>query len=257
MRGNDKPWIKSEEIAKRKSYLIRTGIVLAVILVLILAVGHFHFGSTDDTKQGTAKLASLESMDVSENQETIDKLRAQRDADILDPDANLETKFSGTIVMGDSLAWELIEYKVLPSSCVVAKCGAGTADADNAFAAAAARNPSKIVLDYGLDDLTDYKADADGFISQYGLLIDSLKARFPGAKLYLCSITPASPDILSLVPEYGYYSVYNTALVKLCGDKGVTYIDVTDLVTDYSSDGIHPAATFLTPWAKRIAEKIG
>ena len=159
--------------------------------------------------------------------------------------------------MGDSLAWELLEYKVLPSSCVVAKCGAGVGDTDQAFAAVVSRSPSKIVLDYGLDDLTKFKADKGSFISQYGLLIDALKSRYPGAKLYLCSITPASADIVSIVPDYGYCGVYNTALVKLCDDKGVTYIDVTDLVTDYGSDGIHPAAAFLTPWAKRVAEKLG
>lgn len=253
----DRPWIKSEENRRRRGYLIRAALAAAVIFVVFLMIGHIRIANTDNTEQGTARLAMLESGDVTATEKAIIDLRAQRDESIRGGVTDLAERFSDTVIMGDSLAARLSEYELISPASVAACRGASVGNASAELAAVAAASPKQVVFDYGLDDMVVYKANIDAFITDYSAVIEGLRAKLPEADFYLCSVVPVSESVSSSSADRGYTDTYNIALRKMCDTYDIKFINVAELVTQYSGDGIHPSPSFLTPWLVRMADVLG
>ena len=78
----------------------------------------------------------------------------------------------------------------------------------------------------------------------FAKLVLYLQENLPDCRIFLCNINPISPDACRRHPQYEYAGQYNQAIMELCEELGVTYVDNTTLVLGHpelwDTDGIHP-----------------
>ncbi len=115
---------------------------------------------------------------------------------------------------------------------------------------------SKIYIMLGVNELGwSYESV---FIKQYGKVIDELKRLEPGAVIYVQSILPVTAKKSS---DGGVYTnervrLYNDLIVKMCEEKQVYYLNVSEAVQDASGvlpeeaamDGIHLKPSYCVKW---------
>ena len=100
------------------------------------------------------------------------------------------------------------------------------------------------------------------FIQEYGKFIDKIKAAQPDANIYVQSILPISRKISDSDTQANKnlskqrIGLFNEAIEKMCGEKGVHYVPVEKAVQDAdgflpeeaTTDGIHLNKTYCMKW---------
>ena len=109
--------------------------------------------------------------------------------------------------------------------------------------------PKTIIMNFGTNNLV--AATADSFIENYEEAIDAIEKAYPYADIIIQSIPPVGSDLPSGYRMVDYKKVYtfNNALIKMCEERGLHYLNVTEDVwrssdghckSEYiTSDGIH------------------
>lgn len=141
-----------------------------------------------------------------------------------------------TMFFGDSNTVRLEHYGLVPQSRVKALSGIGvegalvvsfSADGESGSAtmaqAIAAQKPKRALITLGTNDIG--VLSAEDFAGRYGQLLDELHKASPGTLLVVNSIPPVADS-----SGYGRLSTqkvkeYNAALLALCREKGVAYLD--------------------------------
>lgn len=117
------------------------------------------------------------------------------------------------------------------------------------------KNYDKIYLMFGINELGwPYK---DTFVQYYTTIIETLKQRFPNAKIYVQSIIPMVEKRTDEVYNNEKIALFNTYIEEVAKNTGVNWINVNSSVTDEagalpeeaSSDGIHLNRDYLFKWA--------
>lgn len=116
----------------------------------------------------------------------------------------------------------------------------------------------KVLLLFGENELGWESTQA--FYNAYAKVIDAVKARQPGAEIYIQSIFPVSAAV-SLKNEENTNNdrirEYNGILKRLAQAEGAVYLDVYSVLADSSgalpdgaaTDGIHPSRRYCQIWA--------
>ncbi|MBR0343532.1 MAG: hypothetical protein IJH64_15025 [Oscillospiraceae bacterium] len=109
--------------------------------------------------------------------------------------------------------------------------------------------PKTIIMNFGTNNLV--AGTVDSFIENYEEAIDAIQEAYPYADIIIQSIPPIGKDLPSGYRMVDYKKVYtfNNALIKMCEDRGLHYLNVTEDVwrdqdghckSEYiTSDGIH------------------
>ena len=109
--------------------------------------------------------------------------------------------------------------------------------------------PKTIIMNFGTNNLV--AGTADSFIENYEEAIDAIEEAYPYADIIIQSIPPIGKDLPSGYRMVDYKKVYtfNNALIKMCEERGLHYLNVTEDVwraqdghckSEYiTSDGIH------------------
>ena len=109
--------------------------------------------------------------------------------------------------------------------------------------------PKTIIMNFGTNNLV--AGTAESFIENYEEAIDAIQEAYPYADIIIQSIPPIGKDLPSGYRMVDYKKVYtfNNALIKMCEDRGLHYLNVTEDVwraqdghckSEYiTSDGIH------------------
>ena len=122
--------------------------------------------------------------------------------------------------------------------------GCGTYDSLELFERAVNLQASVVWVQLGLNDMDMYISDVGQFKDNYRKLVLYLQENLPDCRIFLCNINPISPDACRRHPQYEYAGQYNQAIMELCEELGVTYVDNTTLVLGHpelwDTDGIHP-----------------
>ena len=168
--------------------------------------------------------------------------------------------FESVVFMGDSQAEPLSLYGYVDSSSVVASKGRNVISAKDDVKKAASLSPQKIVMLYGVNDLLLFKTTED-FISHYRALIESVRIEIPRAEIYVNSVYPVKESVIEKKPLFKRSGDFNEALVSMCSDMGITYIDSTHLIKEnpdyYAADGIHFKAQYYPAWLDFLMAQIG
>lgn len=121
--------------------------------------------------------------------------------------------------------------------------------------------PRKIFLLIGINDLNDNPANTDKAINNIRLIIERIQSECPKTKLYVQSIMPVDERRPAKAKEL---IKANAEIKKICGVKGVTYIDLHpaladengNLRADYSNDGLHLMGAGYQAWANAIRKYV-
>ena len=207
---------------KRKQKLgIRIGVGCALVITVILLAVQGVSNLTKkpvDTSEGIAYIKGKESADAKTIEQKINQLEKKDGTGDSSDTRSMKERFSGAVVMGDSIAASFTEYDVLNTSSVVAKIGIHFSE---------------------LDDQ-----------------IEQAKQLDPDAHIFVNAVFPVQESAVEKEPALANIADYNEKLEAMCEKKQIGYIDNSDIIEDeyYEEDGIHFKANFYPIWAEKMAE---
>ena len=174
---------------------------------------------------------------------------------------DIAARFSGSLVIGDSIAEGLLAYGVLNEAECIGVRGLRIDQLDQYIDEIARRSPAVLFLEFGMNDLEYWQGNAEQFARVYQEKLDMLISRFPQMRIYVNSVLPISQQAIAQTPANGSWSAYNVSLSALCAQKGVTYIDngsiLLSLAQPFEQDGIHPRPDYYPLWAQHMADSAG
>ena len=236
---------KIKQKTKRKIVLAVCVLAAALVIVLIVQGVRGLFYKKADTSAGLEYIHGEEKGDIAAIEKKIELLE-KKDGEEGAGERSLKEKFTGAVIVGDSITEGFTEYDILNTSSVVAKIGVHLDELDEQIKQVKKLSPGIIFLSLGMNDVEHTNGDADEFVKQYGAVVDELKKSVPGAHIFVNAIFPVQEN-------------FNEKLKELCDKKRIAFIDSSDLMSDeyYEQDGIHFKASFYPVWAEKMAEVAG
>ncbi|MBM7870997.1 DNA mismatch repair ATPase MutL [Clostridium pascui] len=158
--------------------------------------------------------------------------------------------FNMSMFLGDSITEGMWYYGALDTAHVIAKKGLSVFHATNEVEKLTASNPKDIYILLGNNDLVDKNLTPERFITQYGVLIDSIKSKSPNTRIHVLSILPVTPAAEAKNSAFANSRIntFNAALANLSSEKGADYINARSVVDSnpslHEQDGIHYKANF-------------
>ncbi len=166
---------------------------------------------------------------------------------------NFKEIFSNCVVMGDSIASGF-------DSETVTKIGSLTFEATrDQLPTAAAMNPKVLFAAYGLNDTLTFGDDIETFKSTYEDFLTTAQELMPNTSIYVILIFPVQEKALESQPGFQYIDTCNQAIMEVCEEQGVPYMDLSFTVLDsyYDTDGMHMYPDFYYGWAYYMAKGAG
>ena len=238
-----------------KLFLAAAVVLIAVVVFVVVWQLLRVRGIRREEARGIAYLESLENQDLEEVQSAVQSARKSWAAALAEGDeAAVWAAFTNSVILGDSRAVGFYSYEFLPQDRVMAKSGGKITDVDEYVAQLKAMAPEAIYLCYGLNDVgIGFWPTGEEYAAEYEKHVALLVQEVPTAKVYVCSILPAAGVGLQADPDYPRIGEYNTALKKMCEEKGWPYVDSTDTANAhmdlYQPDGLHMLREFYKYWA--------
>lgn len=249
---------KIKQKTKRKIVLAVCVLAAALVIVLIVQGVRGLFYKKADTSAGLEYIHGEEKGDIAAIEKKIELLE-KKDGEEGTGERSLKEKFTGAVIVGDSITEEFTEYDILNTSSVVAKIGVHLDELDEQIKQVKKLSPGIIFLSLGMNDVEHTNGDADEFVKQYGAVVDELKKSVPGAHIFVNAIFPVQEKAVKEKPVFAEIENFNEKLKELCDKKRIAFIDSSDLMSDeyYEQDGIHFKASFYPVWAEKMAEVAG
>lgn len=241
--------------------------VIVICLIIIYAVNFLTNQNTSEEKsikEGVQALKELEEKDVVKVEEKIASIQSTNGVNegqgSQNSGINYKSKFSSSVIVGDSRAEGISAYGFLTQSSVVAHKGRNILNAmeKGDISTAIGLAPKNMFLTYGINDIAAY-GDSSRFIKEYEKVIKTIKSELPNTEIYVCSILPVQSFAVSKQPSLANIDKWNGDLKKLCKKVKVTYLDANPIVeqSDYEQDGIHFKGSFQKKWMNFFIEKAG
>lgn len=178
--------------------------------------------------------------------------------------------FDDALFVGDSITEGIKLYDVMSNATVLSNTGINL---DSIFTkrcidgadggsmtiieASAQQDPGKIYLLMGVNSLS---SDEETFIASYGKLVDTLREQHPNAVFYVQSVLPVTAAYekrADAVTDNARIDTYNAAILKMCQEKGVYYLNIAEAFKDETGalpneaspkDGIHFGRSWYMTW---------
>lgn len=176
-------------------------------------------------------------------------------------EVSLRQVFAGTFVAGDSLMNGLEIYGVLSPDNLATQVSASLYHLSDNLGRIISANPEVLIIHYGVNMISAEKGQLEYFIESYSVLINKLKVSLPFTRIIISGLFPVDKSVaqdanLKLIPEY------NAALLKMCEELGVEFLDSTPAFEGnsdyYGADGIHLHSGFYSDvWLPFIIKSKG
>lgn len=177
--------------------------------------------------------------------------------------------FDDAIFFGDSISTGITAYNIANNTACVAAIGVSPNTALSTpyiptreggkvtvlEAAKAYGQRSKVYIMLGGNGLWQ---DKDGFIADYQKFLDAVKTQYPGAVIYIQSMTPVARGVEAKYPSVTHQKVmeYNAAIARLAKDNKLPFVNVFEALCDaegylpegVSADGLHLSAEYYFKW---------
>ena len=240
----------------RKRMLLLGGGAVLVLIILILVIRGISgiFRKEDDVSAGLAYIRAEESGDIAAIEEKISLLEKQDNNG--EDTRSIKEKFTGAVVVGDSIAEGFLSYDVLNASSVAAQIGVHLDETDDLIGAVKELSPRIVFLSLGMNDIESTDGDTGRFIEAFETVVGKIEKELPDVHIFVNSIFPVREDVSKSRPAFEKIPDYNKALQAMCDEMQIGFIDNTELVGEdsYEQDGIHFKADFYPVWAQRMAE---
>jgi lysophospholipase L1-like esterase len=162
--------------------------------------------------------------------------------------------------MGDSLMNELEIYDILNSNNLITQVSASLYHLNDNVGKISAMNPEILILHYGLNHVENVSNQPARFIKLYTDIVAEINERLPDTRIIVSGIFPVDNE-KARAKRFGRINDYNEAIIEMCSQLGVEYLDNTDAFLNakeyYAGDGIHLSREFYEKcWLRHIvAEK--
>ena len=242
--------------------LVKKGISVS----LILCCGYFAITNltqnhtSQKVSDGLHKLQQLENKDIKDVQRKISLATTKMNQN--NSQVPFSQRYQSSVIIGDSIAEALLDYRVLDRTIVLASRGTRCDSLDDQIQSATYLSPQNIFICVGMNDLVFNRGDSDLFISKYKHTIAHIREVLPDANIFINSILPMT-SVGYQETKYNHLDcVFNKAIIAMCEEMNITYID-NDMLIDgedvdaYESDGIHPKYGFYPMWLDYMASQAG
>lgn len=170
------------------------------------------------------------------------------------------------IFIGDSITEGISFFDFTYDSNVIAEKGFTVKKALKSLNRLEKINADKIFIQLGLNDLL-YGISSEEYKEDYIILIQNVKQRKPGAKIYVQAIFPVSYNIEQKRPMLSNARIddFNNAIESMAKEQGVTFLNVSLLFKgdnncmneQYTSDGIHLKYDSYVKWLDFLEKNAG
>ena len=241
---------------KRKQKLgIRIGVGCALVITVILLAVQGVSNLTKkpvDTSEGIAYIKGKESADAKTIEQKINQLEKKDGTGDSSDTRSMKERFSGAVVMGDSIAASFTEYDVLNTSSVVAKIGIHFSELDDQIEQAKQLDPQIVFLAYGMNDVTKTNGDVDKFIKDYSDVIKKIQKAMPDAHIFVNAVFPVQESAVEKEPALANIADYNEKL-----EGGITFLHIPVSTTTYANT-LFPIilASFFASKVEKLAKKV-
>lgn len=242
----------SREVRKRKKrrrnpvFVLACAIFALVILSLILIIGHGHNRASEGEQTDLSETASAAEPEI-----TCGVVPMQ--------ETQVEDKFfEDTAIMGNSLVDGLRLYGGLNTCDFYGSTSMSVTGAGELVNQMPKGAYEKVYILLGINEIS---LEVDYFIEKYGLLLDQIQERQPGADIYIMALTPVTEKKSAQgVFTRERVTQYNEALLDLAEQRGVWYVDLYETFADemgylpaeQSTDGVHLQAKAYETWANYL-----
>lgn len=164
------------------------------------------------------------------------------------------------VVLGDSRALAFSEYGYLDADRNLAVIGTNFTDMASHVQEVASRQPDRIIISYGLNDLQSFGGEESYLQGGYGQAfagqVKQLAQASPSSHILINSILPPADD--SAVNNRQNVDNFNAQLKDICQQNGWTYVDNDPLRSqmEYEADGQHFVSSFYGVWLSNIARTV-
>ena len=156
--------------------------------------------------------------------------------------------YSDAVLFGDMIIAGIEDYAYLGSGSIVSDNNLTTDKALNYVSDVKDRNPSKVYVLVGLNDLNYGTRSGEDVAERIGTIVSSLKEQIPSAKIYVVSLLPVTESFeakSSVKIKQTDIDAANKKLSEEASAMGMTFIDIADsfkdgtgyLDTEFSSGG--------------------
>lgn len=165
--------------------------------------------------------------------------------------------FHDAMILGDSLAESILDYRLLRKNHVIAKRGHCIDMIDGNLLRVYAEQPKILFMEFGKNDIRHFHGNENAFIECYKSQIHKLQAHQISI-IYINSIIPVREDVAHSMGGMDVFNRFNAALVAMCKELNLPFIDNSDLMAwkyeDFEYDGIHPKYPYYQKWLYNLIQ---
>ncbi len=177
-------------------------------------------------------------------------------------ESTYDEAFEGVLFCGDSRTKAIATSLALESDHILAENGVGLEHLDTYMQELLRRNPKTIILNYGVNSMSEYEKSRDEFVEEYKGLLQEIKRALPQSRIIVAAIFPVSPYFAVEQPRMNYIDDMNLKLFKMCIDLDIEFVDGTDIIKTNSNllnaDGLHFSDTFYNQyWLEELIKEMG
>lgn len=192
------------------------------------------------------------------------------------PEGDLLASFNNTLMIGDSRTEGFKLYSGVKNAAYFCLKGI-TIEKINAGQKANVNGASldiyqvldnntfdKVIVCIGMNELG--WSSMDSFLTEYGKLVDEIKARQPNAQIILHAVLPVSQDkdAKDAIYNNNHVAWFNENIVRLATSKGARFVNPSAvlvneegfLLNEGTHDGVHLSSQYCKLWANYLANLI-
>lgn len=256
-----------QNLSPAKLYTLIVSVCVCVVALLAVIISESINNAKPKQAAAPAQLVALEKQDTKEIEKTIHNMKvealikkaeASLDKELEDGKSSIWSLFENYAVLGDSRAVGFSYYNFLRDDRVFAAGGNTIRDIPALIKDLKAISPATIYLCYGLNDTgIGHWKNGKEYGKELRQVFDKLKKALPDTQIVASSILPATEAALEKSPVWRKIPDFDKALKEACREKGVIYVDNSELVEKYMStlydeDGVHLRPAFYPKWAKNL-----
>ncbi len=215
--------------------------------------------SPQDTAEGLSYLHRLELQDPAEVETILKEQRRQARMELMERgELDVWDQLQDAVILGDSRAVGFWYFDWMPQERVLGDAGHRIDLIPDYYETLRTLNPAQVFLCYGVNDIgIGYWPEPALYAAAMDEAVRELQEVLPEAEIYVCATMRVKEPGLSLNSVWHDIPEYNAVMKAMCQEKGWNYVDVDDMLEEYSSlwdsDGIHLQKEFYPYWARRMA----
>lgn len=169
--------------------------------------------------------------------------------------------FSDVVILGDSMAESILDFRLLRKNNVIAKRGRCVDMIEEDIQKVIRLSPKVIFMEYGKNDILHFHGNESKFINIYRERIAYLRKALPATTVLVHSIIPMNSLAMKKRGGIEAFNRFNKAIELMCEVDEVRYVDNSSIIdwsdSVYEYDGIHPKYPFYPKWLYHMAEQAG